>query len=923
MESAVQANRQIVEGAQRCHFKNSAWQRRQLAAELDVWKEDYFDTAIWLYHLVFGLNSPDSSTKNAASTYHNLVADSTSTDSQDPFLYIEPYSISHSTHSDSYDKTMIVWNRETEPSSVVDRLLFTWTKLTADQIMQSSICGDNDAWSKSFVKMVADAKIEEDQEKAEYLTERKQQGGYESPNDEESAIAEEVPYQEYPTETHQTVQRHPTYYGEYSNPFIYTHNRSLGTADNNSFQSTIHEAGDLELGTRERRARKPNTTSSTGSQITYDQKERQELPHGKVRWETNELPAERSQEHATSSRKYWEHSTLENRPTSSKKSTYQAHIDDTEQYPMQSDSGIGYGNDSTRDQYHRSSTRNPGKSSRSTSHHKRDEKPNIHIHLNTTQPGKDSPDRGEDDSSSSKTPMAFAHDIARSQPYPAGVSPNSREDSILTAMKCLSDAQQEQYAWLERREARLIAEVEKKDAQAAREKDQGKIRKLESLLIQQKEEQQKAQAVWGAERAALEEKAARRAQEVKDVAEKQVTAASLAKEAAQNALEALKADVERRNKEEADAKAVEARKRVEEQYKALLQRYEEQIETLKNSKPAGTSHRQSDRPHPVRRTHMSNGSRSIEVAEYTTDHLEPLGGSHFAALNISQEELYKSIFNSKENTESWENSDLSNSFSGSATREQFPQRLDGSINSTTERSQQNRQMILFPSKTSRNSTRTCELRMSLAKHGVNVEFEDPNNETHNELARYDCSRGEIVRSTLFWEPPVLRSGSELLATMRRVGWRPSYIRASGNKSGQKVKFLFFFAPSLIKSSVTGQTHYFGDQPVHLYFFQPDYKPQLTPWVGHVLSERLIIHKGLVEESVIQDFGFPYHLSQQDAYILHGHVTHVSWICKFQSRKLTLTRAGRHRSSYRAIVFRERNAVSKKPTPFTVRGSEPF
>ena len=67
------------------------------------------------------------------------------------------------------------------------------------------------------------------------------------------------------------------------------------------------------------------------------------------------------------------------------------------------------------------------------------------------------------------------------------------------------------------------------------------------------------------------------------------------------------------------------------------------------------------------------------------------------------------------------------------------------------------------------------MQLSLEKSGLLAPVEVPN------LANDSVVNSDhlTVHSSLFWEAPALALGSELLATLRNVGWLPFYARRSG------------------------------------------------------------------------------------------------------------------------------------------------
>jgi hypothetical protein len=177
------------------------------------------------------------------------------------------------------------------------------------------------------------------------------------------------------------------------------------------------------------------------------------------------------------------------------------------------------------------------------------------------------------------------------------------------------------------------AQLEEERQYTTTETDEGlelKILKLEQLLHAQQEEQIQRQAAaesaWRVEKAEWDAKASQRAQEIKDLAEKEIAAAQAAKKAAQKALKFAKAEASKKAKDEAEAKAAAERLKVDEEYKKRIQLYEERLEIFHKGPFEGREYNDRGAPtenQPLRRTCITDGGRSIEVAEYTTERLEP------------------------------------------------------------------------------------------------------------------------------------------------------------------------------------------------------------------------------------------------------------------------------------------------------------
>jgi hypothetical protein len=72
----------------------------------------------------------------------------------------------------------------------------------------------------------------------------------------------------------------------------------------------------------------------------------------------------------------------------------------------------------------------------------------------------------------------------------------------------------------------------------------------------------------------------------------------------------------------------------------------------------------------------------------------------------------------------------------------------------------------------------------------------------------------------------------------------------------------------------GQTYFLGDQPIHVNFFRPDYKPQLAASTSFSRSENVMVAKDLVEEHALRELGFRYRLNDKGEYILDCRLSAV-------------------------------------------------
>lgn len=130
VESAVQANRQVIESAQHISSETEHSQERHLDSEsiekLDLWGEELPDTAPWLYQLVFYPPVPPYPTPSDELPHQASVSE------QKDEIAIDLSNMRYDPDTAEFkpsngDMTMIVRGRQTEPSLVVGRLLSDWT----------------------------------------------------------------------------------------------------------------------------------------------------------------------------------------------------------------------------------------------------------------------------------------------------------------------------------------------------------------------------------------------------------------------------------------------------------------------------------------------------------------------------------------------------------------------------------------------------------------------------------------------------------------------------------------------------------------------------------------------------------------------------------------------------------------------------
>jgi hypothetical protein len=225
----------------------------------------------------------------------------------------------------------------------------------------------------------------------------------------------------------------------------------------------------------------------------------------------------------------------------------------------------------------------------------------------------------------------------------------------------------------------------------------------------------------------------------------------------------------------AEAKAKDERKKLDKKAKERLLHYERLVENAVQQRSGTPTYLNSDQP--LHRTCVVNGNRSVEIVEFTQSTATPYTSPNPLASAFLQEALgapTTMIQNDNSRTLSRFNQSCG---SASPLQSSQPPPLQSTHNLSN--TQPDQQILLLPSSTDRASSRVSELQSSLAKIGINAQIETVEFDTNNELFRPQYSENDIVRSSLFWEAPSLKLGSELLDTLRKFGWKPSYARSSG------------------------------------------------------------------------------------------------------------------------------------------------
>ncbi|CAN9293083.1 unnamed protein product [Alternaria alternata] len=884
VESAVQANRQVVESAQQEEDDSETAKPHYTTAEINVWKEGSFDTATWLYHFVFSSDDADPPPVPNPRTRRlhqaSVTDESTETTARSAYSSSSEDGIQNNRRSSGPDeRALIVWSRQTEPALVVDRLLSSWTTLTSDQISLSSTRHDGDDWREGVLRMVEEARKEDELSFAQW----EQQNAPVRSDDEEFQSAEED----------STVGVNPTY----------------------EFRYNVQ------------RARKRNTKSSDrtnpwadtdGYSPTYtDSRPKRHAEESHVKWQDATPPMSRPTPRPLRQRRYADKPRSADaevkRPTSR---VHTIHSDQTDSVSSPPNDDFNY-NKATSGYFSPYATGyHPPPVSYGFMPPWRDSVQRPSVPPNHQEPPKQAYVSAGRHWSYSSPPPSLPPATAQSPPSPPPPPPpplppnpaqsvdkgftapeiEAKENAVLAAVEKLLEKRnqesrveyeqlpfsklaqilQEREVQNERERANAATEVYVKQLQEVREKDGETMQRLESLVADQKSEQRRMEIMWQEEKKAIEEKNARQAEEVRASAAKEIAAAQSAKEAAQIALNIERLDAEKEARKRADAMVVEERRKTEDGHKLQLRRYEDLVRGLQEQQKLD-----QDNDRPVRRTRIAEGNRSVDVTEYVTSkRASPLSSSYSSL----QDGFARLEMRSDRTTDHYwpQRRPRHDSFRSSTASLQSSRTSLGNTNNsdTDSRSQQ---MIVFPVQSDRHSHKIAELQTSLAAFGIHSAFEDPEEPQPLDFGqlvpyKYEDAGDQIVRSTIFWESSALSLGSELLLTMKQAGWRPTYTRISGK----------------------GQTHYLGSQPVHTYFFSPDYKPQFRPSTTAPGKESITIQKALIEEYALKELGFGYQTNEAGTYILDGRLTYSD--IETLIERSFLMRENNHRRLHRPLQW---------------------
>lgn len=773
VESAVQANRQVIQSAQVPDAQDSAWKTRRigrkLGKELGIWREGSFDTATWLYHLVFSPPVPPQSMPSGSKPYQASVSDE---NSEQPISMQRMSSNSNTRLSEATigDTAMIIWGRQTEPRLVVDRLLSDWTELTAAQIKQSSIRQDEDEWMVTFDNMVTEAKKEEDAEAKEL---------------ESLCAARDDVW------THQTGATSSSASSEEDSDSY----SAIAEASCQQYSRARHEMSLADtLDTHRNRHSERSVTNDTLDSITLDddkswyddsgRKRTHLLPSRQVHFEDLRKPILRPLE--SDANAYMRTKERSAATTLLQRGNLMPGTSPT--WTLDSASGRTFTPNNSSHRYstqiYNPFTALPNGSANSL--------PPPFPGQHEFQYPTGSIPNGPWNSSQPAQNLVSVSSNSDTQPPRATLQTTEKEETVISAIEKLlvrqaeiqkpdpEDstwsklmqflvAQQERQIETDQANAKAAMEAASLQAQATRDRDE-KITNLENLIKEQREEQRLVEISWKAEKTAQDEKIATQIQEAKERTEKDVAAVY----SANKSLEFEKYKAERKAEAQRQDQVRKDQRRIETDQRQRLNRIEDAISSRNEN---SNQHQQSNGPFPVRHTCIREGGRSIEVAEFTAGRTGPLINTP-----LEPSTLYEGVFFSKHGVGTL---GQIQAYSG------VPERLRSSMYSsnasldhsnTTSPTESEKRVIVLPSNIDRKSATTLQLQASIAEAGAEAIFDDLGNTSRNhQIVPYQLKSIEVTQSTLLWEAPTLGMRSELLSTMKQAGWKPFYVRASGKE----------------------------------------------------------------------------------------------------------------------------------------------
>ena len=703
---------------------------------MDIWKAGSFDTATWLYHLVFSPKAPDPPA-------HRLYQASVE-DAEDTNKYEEASSSSMNTESgastNANSKEMIVWSRQTEPSQVVDRLLYSWTTLSPDQISLSATRDSGDDWREEVMSMIEEAKpedassfqdwetlAEEDKDAAEVRQVAHDRILYRAKRQQPSGIHEPDPPSDPPVRIYRPR---------------YTKNR------NQPDKRWSSEVG------RGKSPPRVHTIISDETISRYDDRPDRKNAAGPV--SLNPF-----------NKDYIQSSIHQYAPGSGWGTSPPIRVPYPPPYPP-------YPPPPPFDPNRSSSLNHPGVQAPTS--------PPIPFPLPPSQKAAERVEAEQTQPRASDTPEKEGAVLSKLEKLLLCREEETKQnvsvtDARFARLEHLLTSNAEADAQRETENANAITAEQLQHMQQTRKIDEQRLEQLEEYIVEQREEQRKMETKWREERTMMDLKAAEQAQEARELVAREIAAAQAAKEAAEASLRFAQSEADRRAREEAAIKVAEEKKKMENAHKEQLQRYEELLRAVKEQQSGTEQNSQGT----VRRTRISEGNRSIDVTEYTAD---KRGSSSLLSIpqlgyvqdGHSQSDGYLGRHGGYARSRPGRRDSFHSSVASLHSLRKSSEPTDSS--STSNKSQQ---LIVFPAKANKSSPAMTALQSSLAESGVDFTFEDVEGSSYGQLMPYErpgLSEEQLVYSTILWEPCTLSLGSELLLSLRRSGWKPTYSRTS-------------------------------------------------------------------------------------------------------------------------------------------------
>ncbi|KAF2681385.1 hypothetical protein K458DRAFT_489483 [Lentithecium fluviatile CBS 122367] len=838
-ESIVATNRLAIEKIQEEERDNPTEKRRHYDSELQRWKIDNHDTATWLYHAVFSTNNaPSINAKRAIPLEgpRSATVEDCNSDTSEPTRDATTKTAEGSTRNEE----LIIWNKATEPSIVVDRLLGAWTLLNHAQIQASRdfYASGRDSTEETWTDDLVRDLQEYEKRKLNGLKEIKDPTNPFLDSSDDSSEVESVSLPNAP--------------GYSSDDEKYVSAEEESTLDGNG--PSLPPIGP----SISHQANKPNEYN-LGRRYLPDESREKRRPKQRIPFNPNLSSHTRKRQSAA---------------------PFNAPYQPTPSYsnPFAPDAFPQY------------------------------RPPEIAPHVPNMPPPFSAPTYHPAFAAPPVPPPAFQRKPPSPPPRQEPYIEDYVDDVVHSIEGESNEKKQEETrktdsksasSRLERLEALLAQELihaQKTDHEEEYQKilsrstkeNEDKLDRLEKLLLDQQEDQLRRQAeneaAWKLEKIEREARYAKDAIEAKELAEKEISAAKAAKKAAEKALKFAKKQVEERVRKEAEDKAAAERRKTSEEYQKRMQTYDEQLTAFSRHWQGMGEAREGVSPSvPLRTTCFSEGGRRIEVSEFTKERLEPFLTNPVASTgffnNRRADEQAMGLPSARRpflegnfrynNNDSAENGALKSPFSYIATR------------ASDVHPKSSQQVLLLPAHLERTSMTATSIQSRLEACGVSAVFD---NNGSDSLVGSQSSLDQVVHSTIFWEPPALSLGSELLTTLRHKGWQPLYVRKSD----------------------AGHTYFLGHHAIHVHFFQPDYQPQLKATTTYSASESVSISKDLVDEYALEELGFPFTCTESGSYTLDSRLT-ASDIYALIDRSFML-RETQFRRAHRQLLWGPQDTV---------------